>query len=54
MYFNFEEINSKDRELMLADMNADGNIDIILGPRRVHCKEDTSILATESVMELQQ
>lgn len=39
MYFNFEEINSKDRELMLADMNADGNIDIILGPRRVHCKE---------------
>ena len=39
MHFNFEEINSKDRELMLADMNADGNIDIILGPRRVHCKE---------------
>ena len=39
---------------MLADMNADGNIDIILGPRRVHARKDTSILATESVMELQQ
>ena len=39
MHFNFEGVNNKDRELMLADMNADGNIDIILGPRRVHCKE---------------
>ena len=24
---------------MVADMNGDGNMDIILGPRRVHCKE---------------
>ena len=39
MHFNFEGSNNRDRELMLADMNADGNIDIILGPRRVHCKE---------------
>lgn len=37
--FNFEQGGQKDRELMLADMNADGNLDIILGPRRVHCKE---------------
>lgn len=37
--FNFEEGSQKDRELMLADMNADGNLDIILGPNRVHCKE---------------
>lgn len=39
MHFNFEGSNNRDRELMLADMNADGNIDIILGPRRVHCKD---------------
>ena len=26
MHFNFEGVNNKDRELMLADMNADGNI----------------------------
>lgn len=39
MYFNFESPTIKDRELMVADMNGDGNMDIILGPRRVHCKE---------------
>ena len=39
MYFNFESPTIKDRELMVADMNGDGNMDIILGSRRVHCKE---------------
>lgn len=39
MQFNFESATIKDRELMLADMNGDGNMDIILGPRRVHCKD---------------
>lgn len=37
--FNFESATIKDRELMIADMNGDGNMDIILGPRRVHCKD---------------
>ncbi|WP_307984016.1 FG-GAP-like repeat-containing protein [uncultured Bacteroides sp.] len=39
MYFNFESPGIKDRELMVADMNGDGNMDIVLGPRRIHCKE---------------
>lgn len=39
MMFNFESPTIKDCELMVADMNGDGNMDIILGPRRVHCKE---------------
>lgn len=39
MHFNFESDTHKDCELMLADMNGDGNMDIILSPRRVHCKE---------------
>lgn len=39
MHFNFESGTIKDRELMVADMNGDGNMDIILGPRRVHCKD---------------
>lgn len=32
MYFNFESPGIKDRELMVADMNGDGNMDIVLGP----------------------
>ena len=39
MHFNFESNTSKDRELMVADMNGDGSMDIVLGPRRVHCKD---------------
>lgn len=39
MHFNFESSTIKDCELMVADMNGDGNMDIILGPRRIHCKE---------------
>ena len=39
MHFNFESGTVKDRELMVTDMNGDGNMDIILGPRRVHCKD---------------
>ena len=39
MHFNFESNIIRDRELMVADMNGDGNMDIILGPRRVHCKD---------------
>jgi len=39
MHFNFESGTIKDRELMVADMNGDGNMDIVLGPRRVHCKD---------------
>ena len=39
MHFNFESGTIKDRELMVADMNGDGNMDIILGSRRVHCKD---------------
>lgn len=39
MHFNFESSTINDRELMVADMNGDGNMDIILGPRRVHCKD---------------
>ena len=51
MHFNFEGVKiTKTRELMSGgNMNADGNIDIILGPRRVHCKEGyESIWVTES------
>lgn len=50
MYFNFESPTIKDRELMVADMNGDGNMDIILGPAVYIARKDSSIWETVSVM----